>query len=693
MTVALPPPIRSLGLIVLHRWQHFYDLSRGKWREFSFRSEWVDFQDRRRALKRATPILEDVQRIRFVLYPWDRPNLLYLLRHPHDVAEFQAIPRLVQPGDTAFDIGANIGIYSVLLSRLCGPTGRVWAFEPVPDTYWRLRETLALNRCENVIPAQSAICEESGSVRMNLFEPQFSEWNTLGMPTMRALDGSPILPSQSVEVPAHALDQFCDAERIERINFLKVDVEGFELSVFRGARRLLQERRVDYICFEISKEPLKGAGIKSRRVFEALETRGYFAYRFDNMTGAFQGPVQDTSEYWTNFFASCKDLSKIDETKKLDSVRVHHLADAKESADVNKVSSGMAAPIVTVLINAYNYGRFIEEAIDSVLSQDFPMDKVEILVVDDGSTDDTAERVKKYGSRIQYFYKPNGGQGSALNFGLQHTRGELIALLDADDYFVPGKLRRIAEEFQSHPDVGMIYHPSLVLDVRTGHVQQCDFVAVSGFLPDDLGKLRAYRHTSTSCLAFRREALGRILPMPESFRFLADTYIASLIPLVTPVLAVVEALTIYRVHGGNQFSKITPLTEEEKHQRIDILGTIGKEVKAWIGRHKWDVKQPETRLYFAEWFLAMEETQFLLRPPSRFGFFSFLVRQNHAYRSAQTWKLTAYNYAAALAAPLFGYKNRHLMFEWRGRTMTVLQSLFRRSRSTHTKMKAPDVKA
>src|SRR6201984_3916194 len=181
MTVALPPPIRSLGLAVLHRWQYFHDLSIGKWRAFSFRSRWTDFQDRRRALKHAMPILEDVQGIRFVLYPWDRPNLLYLLRHPYDVAEFQAIPRLVQPGDTAFDIGANIGVYSVLLSRLCSPTGRVVAFEPVPDTYWRLRETLALNRCENVMTVQAAICEKHGTVRMNLFAPQFAEWNTLGI--------------------------------------------------------------------------------------------------------------------------------------------------------------------------------------------------------------------------------------------------------------------------------------------------------------------------------------------------------------------------------------------------------------------------------------------------------------------------------------------------------------------------------
>ena len=313
MTVPLPPPIRSLGLALLHRWQHFYDISRWKWRQFSFRRLWADFQDRRSALKRATPILEDVQGIRFVLYSWDRPNLLYLLRHPCDVAEFQALPRLVQPGDTAVDIGANLGVYSVLLSRLCGPRGRVWAFEPVPNTYWRLRETLALNRCENVIPVQAAICERDGTERMNLFAPQFSEWNTFGIPPPRSVNWKRISPRESVEVPARALDRFCESERIDRINFLKVDVEGFEHSVFRGAEHLLKEHRIDYICFEIAKQPLASAGVESREIFAALEAHGYASYRFNRAMGSFQGPIHDTSEAWTNFFASWRDLSDPEE--------------------------------------------------------------------------------------------------------------------------------------------------------------------------------------------------------------------------------------------------------------------------------------------------------------------------------------------------------------------------------------------
>jgi len=299
----LPAPVRSTGRPLVHVWQRFRAQRKTKLYERELERE------RNKILSGATPIVQDVHGFRFVVYPFDQPNLLTLVKRAADIADFQAIPHMVKPGDTTFDIGANVGIYSVLLSQLCGSIGRVWAFEPVPDTYWRLRENLALNRCGNVIAVQSAVCEKDGTAQINLFDAHFSEWNSLGMPSMFDRDGSRISPRQSIDVPACTLDQFCASEKIERVNFLKVDVEGFELSVFRGAERLLKEHRVDYVCFEISQESLKGAGVGSRQVFEALERYGYPSYGLDRATGTFYGPIRDTSEEWMNFYASTKDLT------------------------------------------------------------------------------------------------------------------------------------------------------------------------------------------------------------------------------------------------------------------------------------------------------------------------------------------------------------------------------------------------
>src|SRR5260370_4024907 len=118
----------------------------------------------------------------------------------------------------------------------------------------------------------------------------------------------------------------------------------------------------------------------------------------------------------------------------------------------------MKARFFTVLIDTYNYGEYIEEAVSSALAQDFPAEQREILVVDDGSTDDTQERLRKFGETIRYLRKPNGGQASAFNFGFEHARGEVIALLDADDVLLPAKLGRLYAAFEQHSAAGMVFH-------------------------------------------------------------------------------------------------------------------------------------------------------------------------------------------------------------------------------------------
>ena len=316
--------MRPFALPVIHRWQAIQAGRDERRRRLEERSRLEE------TVRTGTPILEDAHGCRFVLYPFDKSNLANVLARTADVKEFKAIPLLVRDGAVAFDVGANVGVYSVFLSRLCGPTGRVFSFEPVPDTYWRLRETLVLNRCENVVAVQVAICENGGTAQMNLFDDEFAEWNTLGKPKMTSSSGLTLQPKRSVSVPAYTLDQFCEANQVSQINLLKIDVEGFELHAFRGATRLLRERRIDCICFEISKDPLKGAGVESRDVFSALEEYGYLSYRFDMKTCRFEGPVHDTGEFWANFFASFNDLTKIDNTLRSNEVALYESASTLE---------------------------------------------------------------------------------------------------------------------------------------------------------------------------------------------------------------------------------------------------------------------------------------------------------------------------------------------------------------------------
>lgn len=107
-------------------------------------------------------------------------------------------------------------------------------------------------------------------------------------------------------------------------------------------------------------------------------------------------------------------------------------------------------PLVTVIIPTYNRVRFLKEAIDSVLSQDFK--NFELIVVDDGSTDNTFELLSEYRDSIKFLKQNNKGVSAARNRGIAEAKGELIAFLDSDDLWLPGKLAAQLEFFQSYPD-------------------------------------------------------------------------------------------------------------------------------------------------------------------------------------------------------------------------------------------------
>src|SRR4029077_10943591 len=104
----------------------------------------------------------------------------------------------------------------------------------------------------------------------------------------------------------------------------------------------------------------------------------------------------------------------------------------------------MSKPFVTALVDTYNHEAFIEEALHSVLAQDFSSSEMEILVVDDGSTDRTPELVRNFAHRVRLIRKINGGQASAFNAGIAEARGEIVALLDGDDWWAAKKVKRVA---------------------------------------------------------------------------------------------------------------------------------------------------------------------------------------------------------------------------------------------------------
>ncbi len=248
-------------------------------------------------------------------------------------------------------------------------------------------------------------------------------------------------------------------------------------------------------------------------------------------------------------------------------------------------------PLVTILINNYNYGRFIGEAIESALSQTYK--RIEIMVVDDGSTDESHEVIAKYSDRVHVIHKENGGQSSALNAGFSASKGEIICFLDSDDLFSPDKVRSVVEVFERHGHVGWCFHRLHMFGADT------ETRSLARRLPYKFGELDARRATAagrppflptaTSGLSFRRELLARILPMSEKIHITSDNYVKFVALALTPGWMDSQELSLQRLHGENaytnrptnrnrSFGRITLLTGMSLYQRAPVLRRLGKHI-------------------------------------------------------------------------------------------------------------------
>ena len=207
-------------------------------------------------------------------------------------------------------------------------------------------------------------------------------------------------------------------------------------------------------------------------------------------------------------------------------------------------------PFVSILINNYNYGHFLTKAIDSTLTQTY--DYFEIIVVDDGSTDNSQEIIKSYGDKITPVLKENGGQASAFNAGFAHSKGNIICFLDADDVFVSTKLEKIVNTFNSNLEIDWCFHPLKFVDRKHKPLDiNQRYTGESGIydIRRDLerGKLNGrlpFNSIATSGLCYRRSLLEQLLPMPERIRITSDDYLKYAAFALSPGYALV-VLTNY----------------------------------------------------------------------------------------------------------------------------------------------------
>lgn len=249
---------------------------------------------------------------------------------------------------------------------------------------------------------------------------------------------------------------------------------------------------------------------------------------------------------------------------------------------------------ISVVISNHNYARYLGPCIESALAQTHR--PLEVIVVDDGSTDDSREVIQAFADRIRPIYLPNGGQAAALNAGFAASRGRLVMFLDADDLLEPRAGADLAAAWV--PGVARVQGPVTLIDAdgrRSGGRLPAGPIP-SGDVRPLLLRAGGYPSTGTTGAAFSRECLDRIMPIPESeWRRAPDVYLLLLAPFVGGTSAVERSVGSVRVHGANAWSmdRVSAARLEEhlatdlQKERLlrDRSGDLGIDVPAdWLLR-------------------------------------------------------------------------------------------------------------
>jgi len=212
-------------------------------------------------------------------------------------------------------------------------------------------------------------------------------------------------------------------------------------------------------------------------------------------------------------------------------------------------------PLVSVIVPAFNNGRFIGPALESLFRQTYPEERREIIVVDDGSTDDTPEIIKKCGQEIIYIRLEHKGIAGARNAGISHARGEIITFLDSDDLWREERLQKVVERFTENPRAGMVYHPVELIDSEGNTIVRNFYLAfgykegISGWVGNEIASGKIF--SGGSSFAFRKDIVDMLSPVPEDVRRGVDYYMTVISSCYAPAEYIPQILGKYRLHAGN----------------------------------------------------------------------------------------------------------------------------------------------
>lgn len=302
---------------------------------------------------------------------------------------------------------------------------------------------------------------------------------------------------------------------------------------------------------------------------------------------------------------------------------------------------------VSIIINNYNYGSFLRQAIDSALAQTYQL--VEVIVVDDGSTDNSRDIIASYSDQVVGVLKDNGGQPSAMNAGFAVSQGDIVALLDSDDWFEPNKVEEVVEIFIKNPDISWCFHP--LTRIRQGDNEPVVAPRVFPSLKQDISQKCDFRRRlkrgylnfyapPTSGLCFTRAALDKVFPLPEKLGNAVDRYLVYASMLVGEGYFLNKPLTIQLIHSQNHIT-------HQDSEVADSRRTRHKVVNAYYLRSNFlDLRWFSHRLFSRglamSWQHSLESTDgqiFIQEYLSKLSLFEKVLVRLMALYQLRPWKM------------------------------------------------------
>lgn len=282
-------------------------------------------------------------------------------------------------------------------------------------------------------------------------------------------------------------------------------------------------------------------------------------------------------------------------------------------------------PLVSIVTPSYNQAAYLEQTLTSVLEQDYP--RLEYLVVDGDSTDGSVEIIRKYADKLAFWVsEKDSGQAEAINKGLSRAKGELVAWLNSDDYYLPGAISAAVKAFQENPDVVLVYGNMLAVDENGNTINALKYNQLS------LEDLLCFQIIGQPAVFFRRAALEKAGNLDASYHFLLDHHLWLRIALQGKILHVDETWAAARYHAeaknrarAAEFGREAFRTLDWAKSRPGLAEAVSSvERRARASAHRVDARylldggQPRAAL--KAWFHAL-----VIHPPTALARLNILV--------------------------------------------------------------------